>query len=41
MPTLLSQKEYANIAAKIKFPVDPFIDGRFQKSKAGKVMENN
>ena len=39
MPTLLSQKEYANIAAKIKFPVDPFIDGRFQKSKAGKVMK--
>ena len=39
MANLLSKKEYRAIASKIKFPVEPFIDGKFQKSKAGKLME--
>ena len=40
MSSLLSKNEYENIAAKIKFPIDPFINGKFQKSKAGKFMES-
>jgi gamma-glutamyl-gamma-aminobutyraldehyde dehydrogenase len=39
MASLLSKKEYRAIASKIKFPVEPFIDGKFQKSKAGRLME--
>ena len=39
MANLLSKKEYRAIASKIKFPVEPFIDGKFQKSKAGRLME--
>ncbi|MGE4576896.1 MAG: aldehyde dehydrogenase [Candidatus Pseudothioglobus sp.] len=39
MANLLSKKEYRVIASKIKFPVEPFIDGKFQKSKAGRLME--
>ena len=39
MSNLLNKKEYISIAEKIKFPVDPYIDGKFQKSKAGRVME--
>ena len=35
MSDLLSKDEYADIAAKIKFPIDPFINGKFQKTKAG------
>ena len=35
----LSKDEYADIAAKIKFPIDPFINGKFQKTKAGNTME--
>ena len=38
MSSLLSKNDYIDIAAKIQFPTDPFINGRFQKSKAGKVM---
>ena len=40
MSSLLSKNEYENIAAKIKFPIDPYINGKFQKSKAGKFMES-
>jgi len=40
MSSLLSKNEYANIAANIKFPIDPFINGKFKKSKAGKFMES-
>ena len=40
MSSLLSKNDYIDIAAKIQFPTDPFINGRFQKSKAGKVMES-
>jgi gamma-glutamyl-gamma-aminobutyraldehyde dehydrogenase len=39
MSDLLSKNEYADIAAKIKFPIDPFINGKFQKTKAGNIME--
>ena len=39
MSDLLSKDEYADIAAKIKFPIDPFINGKFQKTKAGNTME--
>ena len=39
MSDLLSKAEYADIAAKIKFPIDPFINGKFQKPKAGNSME--
>ena len=39
MSNLLSKKKYISIAEKIKFPIDPYIDGKFQKSKAGRVME--
>ena len=39
MSDLLSKDEYADIAAKIKFPIDPFINGQFQKTKAGNTME--
>ena len=39
MSNLLSKKEYMSIADKIKFPVDPYIEGKFQKSKSGNVME--
>ena len=40
MSSLLSKNVYENIAAKIKFPIDPYINGKFQKSKAGKFMES-
>ena len=40
MSSLLSKNDYIDIAAKIQFPTDPFIDGRFQKSKAERVMES-
>ena len=40
MSNLLSKNDYVDIAAKIQLPTDPFIDGRFQKSKAGMVMES-
>jgi gamma-glutamyl-gamma-aminobutyraldehyde dehydrogenase len=40
MSNLLSKNDYVDIAAKIQLPTDPFIDGRFQKSKAGRVMES-
>ena len=40
MSILLSKNEYIDIAAKIKFPTDPFINGMFQKSKARRVMES-
>ena len=40
MSNLLSKNNYVDIAAKIQLPTDPFIDGRFQKSKAGRVMES-
>ena len=40
MSSLLSKNEYENIAAKIKLPIDPYINGKFQKSKAGKFMES-
>ena len=40
MSSLLSKNEYIDIAAKIQFPTDPFINGKFQKSKAGRVMES-
>ena len=40
MSILLSKNEYIDIAAKIQFPTDPFINGKFQKSKAGRVMES-
>ena len=39
MSNLLSKKEYMSIADKIKFPVDPYIEGKFQKSKSGNIME--
>lgn len=39
MTDLLSKEEYAAIAADIKFPVEPFIDGKFHKPGAGKTME--
>ena len=39
MSDFLSKDEYADIAAKIKFPIDPFINGKFQKTKAGNTME--
>ena len=40
MSSLLSKNDYIDIAAKIQFPTDPFINGRFQKSKTGRVMES-
>jgi gamma-glutamyl-gamma-aminobutyraldehyde dehydrogenase len=40
MSILLSKNEYIDIAAKIQFPTDPFINGMFQKSKARRVMES-
>ena len=40
MSSLLSKNDYIDIAAKIQFPTDPFINGRFQKSNAGRVMES-
>ena len=40
MSNLLSKNEYAAIAAKINFPVDPFINGKFRKSKAGNNMKS-
>lgn len=40
MSNLLSKNDYVDIAAKIQLPTDPFIDGRFQKSKAARVMES-
>jgi len=40
MSSLLSKNDYIDIAAKIQFPTDPFINGRFQKSKSGRVMES-
>ena len=40
MSNLLSKNDYVDIAAKIQLPTDPFIDGRFQKSKAERVMES-
>ena len=39
MSDLLSKDEYADIARKIKFPIEPFINGKFQKTKAGNTME--
>lgn len=39
MTTLLSKEEYAAIAAKINFPILPFINGKYQKPKAGNTME--
>ena len=38
MSDLLSKNEYADIAAKIKFPIDPFINGKFQKTNAENIM---
>ena len=40
MSSLLSKNDYIDIAAKIQFPTNPFINGKFQKSNAGKVMES-
>jgi gamma-glutamyl-gamma-aminobutyraldehyde dehydrogenase len=40
MSSLLSKNDYIDIAAKIQFPTNPFINGKFQKSNAGRVMES-
>ena len=40
MSSLLSKNDYIDIAAKIQFPTDPFINGMFQKSKARRVMDS-
>jgi len=40
MSDLLSKNEYADIAAKIKFPIDPFINGKFQKNQGWKHYGN-
>ena len=40
MSNLLSKNDYIDIAAKIQFPTNPFINGKFQKSNAGRVMES-
>ncbi|MDC1450058.1 aldehyde dehydrogenase [Candidatus Thioglobus sp.] len=40
MSSLLSKNDYIDIAAKIQFPTNPFINGKFQKSKSGRVMES-
>ena len=39
MSSLLTKEQYAAEAADIKFYVEPFIDGKYQKSKAGNTMD--
>ncbi len=39
MKQLLKQKEYADIAANLTFPVKPFIAGEFQSSLSGKKFK--
>ena len=37
MTDLLNKGEYAALAADIKFYVEPFIDGKYQESRAGNI----
>ena len=39
MSTLLTHDEYKEIAQKITFPVDPFVNGKFSKPLSGNTME--
>ncbi|MGH1543448.1 MAG: aldehyde dehydrogenase [Arenicella sp.] len=39
MSSLLTHEQYKAIAQNISFPVDPFIDGTFRQSAAGKTMQ--
>ena len=39
MSELLTKEEYVAIAKSITFPVEPFINGGYQKPDAGKTME--
>ena len=39
MSELLTKEEYVAIAKAMTFPVEPFINGAYQKPGAGKTME--
>ena len=39
MPDLLTHDEYKAIAASLTFPVNAFIDGKFQAPRSGKTLE--
>ncbi len=40
MSELLSKEEYVAIAAGLKFPVNPFVNGAFQKPKTGETLDS-
>ena len=39
MPDLLTHEEYQAIAANMSFPVNAFINGKFQKPRSGRRMK--